>query len=191
MDNRVNGHFMANPELELSESSIPVAPGPDLFVVRMKANEKREIVIYSKEFWGVEVHFGANSTRSSPHFKNEDLCPGCLNKVARRWKYYLHVYDYRGKRQIFLELTPGAAKQIWNLLPEGQSFRGVRMIVERGPRANAHLKINLLTPVPDDDRLPAAKDPKPSLMKLWGYEVDGARSSDFPPRRLPPDEFGG
>jgi hypothetical protein len=145
---------------------VPPEPGPKMWIVRLKKNEKVHCTILSKSMWGILTHW--NGKNSEPCYEPADTCPGCQRKMAQRWKGYLHIYDHELRRDRFLELTPSAARSIVEQCDTNFPLRGQRVQVRRMNGDNARLKVEVQARLHDDFQLPEEKDPLPTLMALWG-----------------------
>ena len=166
---------------ELDVCHVPPKPGPELFFLRLKGNEMHTFTIYSKALFGLNVHFVGK--RSAPHYRNPAKCPGCRAKNGKRWKGFLHCFDHNLGQEVFLELTPASATSLLGQLPGRGNLRGNRIQVKRSPGDNGRLFISILTACTSIDKLPEAKDPLESLLKLWGclYDVpEGLISTGLP-----------
>lgn len=173
--------------LSLVTSSTPPRSGPELFVLRVKGDKMHVITIYSESLWGVWVHFGNASKKSSPHFSDESRCPGCISKTPKRWKGFLHGFDSTLSQEVFLELTPAAAQSLLSQLGDRGPLRGNRIQVKRSGAANGRLQISVLTACTNPEQLPPGKDPQSSLLKLWGYDdVEAHGGREFPRDRAGP-----
>lgn len=167
--------------LTLVTCNTPPKAGPELYVLRVKGDKMHTITLYSKSLWGVWVHFGANSKKSSPHFSDEARCPGCIAKTPKRWKGFVHGFCNTLNQEVFLELTPAAAASLLQQLGDKGALRGNRIQVKRSGAANGRLQISVLTACVNPEQLPSEKDPQTSLLKLWGYDdTDAFGGREFP-----------
>jgi len=170
---------------DLDLQHVPPTPGPELFILRMKANTMHTFTIFSEHLWGINVHFVGN--RSQPHFRNAEKCPGCKARNAKRWKGFVHCFDHDLAQEVFLELTPKSASSLLAQFGAKVPLRGNRIQVKRTNKDNGRLIISALTAMQAIDKLPPARDPLPSLLKLWGLDhleefeglLKGAPGRDF------------
>lgn len=163
-------------------SEIPKA-GPEIYILRMKANKMFTFTILSEHPYGIWVHW--NGKKSEPHFKQEDRCPGCLAKRSKRWKCYLHTFCVNLSQEVFLELTPHSAKSLEGQLGAGQSYRGNRIQVQRTASDNGRLLISLLTRIDPKTPLPPQRDPLESILSLWGIDPGSLLGGKELPTRAP------
>ncbi len=161
----------------------PPMPGPECFILRLKANQLYTFLIFGQKIKGVWYHW--NNGRSEPHFRNEAACPGCLARRKKAWKGFLHCFVQELKQDVFLELTNGAAMALKHQMANPNEMRGHRINVKRGNGNNAKLTIQLLQQHPDPGCLPPEKDPLKSVMKLWGVDLTDLRKW-MPEEKLPP-----
>lgn len=80
----------------------------------------------------------------------------------------MHVVNADNRKQVFLELTPTAARCILDSLSDEKSLRGVRIKVVRGKGDKARLQVTVLGRMSDESKLPEGKDPYQTLSALWG-----------------------
>lgn len=184
MENRVNGHVNEPKNFKLVETRELPPKGPELWIHRLKANEKIELTIFSKTWWGCKIHMTKNSNRSSPHTEPEEECDGCIKGISLRWKFYLHCFDHKKRKQIFMEFTQNAAEQLEESLGLGANFRGVLMTLERGKTDNSRLKVTVQNSRVEESLMPTEKDPKPSLLNMWKFPEQEGPKKDFPFRDM-------
>jgi hypothetical protein len=158
----------------LNTCHMPPPNGPELLIIRLRAGKKLTCVILSHALWGVWTHW--NGSRSEPCFSEKSHCNGCKRGLPKRWKGYLHVWDFERRRQVFVELTPTAAESINNQVGLGSVLRGYRVSLERMKGDQSRLIVHVHPMHPDVESLPSAKDPDATLRKLWG--VDRRVASD-------------
>lgn len=156
--------------LTLDVQSTPPREGPEIYILRLKANQHYSFTIFSEHVWGINVHW--NGQKSEPHFKEDNRCPGCIARRPKRWKGYLHCFAHELGQEVFLELTPHSAHSLEGQLGAGTSYRGNRIAVKRGKGDNGRLTITLLTASPNPTALPLGKDPQASILALWGFSAD-------------------
>lgn len=80
----------------------------------------------------------------------------------------MHVVNAENRKQVFLELTPTAARCILDSLSDEKSLRGTRVKVTRGKGDKARLQVQVVGRLSDDAKLPEGKDPYQTLSALWG-----------------------
>ena len=149
---------------------MPPKPGPAIFVKRLKGEEAVTVVILGDQVFGIWSHW--QGKKSEPHFRDADTCPGCVARRPKRWKGYVHVYDYSANKEIFLELTPHSAHQLHFALGRQSELRGERIRVARSKGDNGRLTVAVLTAEKKTEALPRAKDPRPTILKLWGIDQE-------------------
>jgi len=168
--------------LTLDVQSTPPREGPEIYILRLKANQHYSFTIFSDHVWGINVHW--NGKKSEPHFTDEGRCPGCQAKRTKRWKGYLHCFSAKMGQEVFLELTPASAQSLLSQLGDRGSLRGNRIQVKRTKGDNGRLLISVLTACPEPNALPKEKDPQESLLKLWGLgDVPELTGREFPTKR--------
>lgn len=146
--------------------------GPDLFIKRMAAGEAKTFTIWGTRIRGMWVHWNPGTSKSEPHF--DDQCAACKLGHAKRWKGFLHSYCSEDRQECFLEVTPTSADAIMAQIDDPSLLRGCVIRVVRSAAGNGRLKVQMLTPVGDSIRLPKEKDPRRSILKLWGIADDVA-----------------
>jgi len=146
---------------------IPPKAGPQLPIVRHTRAGQRMFRILSKSLYGIWTHW--DGRRSIPCSGENKECYGHVNGMPRRWKGYLHCIDGESKEECFVEITPLAADQLLFQMPVGNSLRGLRLNLTRGPGGQkSRLKVDVLPAVSDNgNTLPEEKDPIMTLGRLW------------------------
>jgi hypothetical protein len=152
------------------DDSIP-ARGPELFIKRLKGGESRMYTVLGTQIRGIWVHWNPTSSQSEPH--HHDNCPACKKEMPKRWKGFLHCWDDASHQEIFLELTPTSASAVMTAILGDNLLRGTVMTVSRGPKANSRLNVHVQVYRRDEKALPREKDPRLSILKLWGCDADG------------------
>lgn len=155
---------------EIAYDDAPPKAGPALFVKRLKGEEALTVCILGDHVFGIWAHWSGK--KSEPHYTDAKSCPGCQAAKAKRWKGYLHVYDYNTNREIILELTPASAHQLRMQLGRETGMRGERIRVVRSKGDNGRLTITVLATTPNPETLPKEKDPRPVILKLWGVDQE-------------------
>lgn len=150
---------------DLSRQDFPPKAGPKWWIERVKPGQDQLFTCFSSTIFGVWTHWTLYG--SSPCFSTPEACQGCKDKAPRRWKGYLHVYDWVNKRQCFLEITPVVAESIISQLGENVPFRGYRLKLKRGNGPKARVKVEVLAPLPSGPTLVEERSPKETLEKLW------------------------
>jgi hypothetical protein len=154
---------------QFEESHAPFSRGPDLFVRRLKAGESMCFAILSDKFWGLRVHWDSRGRRTQPHHRNKEVCPGCKLNWPSKWKGYLHVLV--GANEEIWEFTPAMHDAILRAVGDGIPLRGHRFQASRGKGDKARVAFTLQAHWDAIGRgrvLPSEKDPKTSLIELWG-----------------------
>lgn len=167
MNHQLNGKAKSH---EVHYDDATPKAGPAIFVKRLKGQEAVTVAVLGDHVHGVWTHWGKG--KSEPHFRDPDHCPGCQARRPKRWKGYLHVFDYQANREIFLELTPHSANTLTYQLGRKDMMRGERIRVERSKGDNGRLTIAVLGAEKKIEALPAEKDPRPTILKLWGIDQD-------------------
>jgi hypothetical protein len=144
--------------------------GPELFILRMKADRRLTFQLWGTRIRGIWTHW--SGPKSIPHFRDESICPGCLQGKPTRWKGYLHCYCVEMRQEVFLELTPASARSLRDQIHDPANMRGGVIQVKRGTGDNGRLYISILSHVPNVEALPKEKDPRPSILKLWGISEE-------------------
>jgi hypothetical protein len=152
--------------LSLSVAPVPPRPGPEIYILRLKGAERFTFTVYSHAIFGVWVHWSGG--KSSPHYTDADRCPGCARQEPKRWKGFVHCYCHEKKQEVFLELTPASAHSLLDQLAVGETLRGQGIFVNRTKGDNGRLLIRVMNPCREPEKLPEAKDPQESLMRIWG-----------------------
>jgi len=159
------------------------APGPELYVKRLKGSESLSCLILATGIRGAKCHWTNGHT--IPHFTNPSLCEGCKQKIGIDWKGFLHVYATELNAQIFLELTPFSARAVMTLFPQPESMRGNWIKVTRTKAANGRMRVQPQSHMHPPKNLPEEKNPMTSVLRMWGildetpqFDMDPADVSD-------------
>lgn len=151
----------------------PPAPGPREPIIRVRANQARDVVVLSEAWWAIVVHWEPTEKRSFPCYVPQCECERCARELPKRWRAYLHVLVRQGGKyeEGFLELTPGMADYLNIELGEGVDLRGQRWRLERGNGEKARVRIAVQPhhSAISKDPLPPARSPEMDLMRLWGF----------------------
>jgi hypothetical protein len=141
--------------------------GPEIFILRMKGARSLTFTIWGTQIRGIWIHWVGKG--SEPHFRDAEQCEGCKKNKEKRWKGFLHCYCSEMRQEVFLELTPASARSLRDQLAERATLRGSVIQVKRTTADNGRLYISTLTPRIAEG-LPPEKDPRPSIMRLWGVD---------------------
>lgn len=147
--------------------------GPEVWILRVKGSKSLTFTIWGNKLRGIWIHWAGDG--SIPHFRDEENCPGCLKNQERRWKGFLHCYCSEMRQEVFLELTKNSARSLRDQLGHRASMRGAVIQVKRTTSDNGRLYISCLTPMSDTSNLPPEKDPRPSILALWGVSEEDAK----------------
>jgi len=155
------------------DDEIPTV-GPEIYILRMKGQRSLTFTVWAGRPRGIWIHWAGN--RSIPHFRDDEQCPGCAKRQEKRWKGFLHCYCHEMRQEVFLELTPASARSLADQLSNQVGMRGARIQVKRTTSDNGRLYISTMTPVTDLSLLPKEKDPRPSILRLWGVSEEQAEA---------------
>jgi hypothetical protein len=163
-----NGHVKHKKKEGVAfDDEIP-SVGPEIFILRMKGQKALTFTIWGSCIRGIWVHWAGD--KSIPHFRDVEQCYGCTKQHPKRWKGYVHCYCSEMRQEVFLELTPASARSLRDQLSHRGSLRGAVIQVKRTTADNGRLYISTLTPQSNTDAFPPEKDPRPSILKLWGVD---------------------
>lgn len=151
---------------QLRRQDEPPPPGPRMEIRRVKANQRWQFIVLGQP-WGCWTHWVDD--HGEPCIEPRKECPGCKRQKPLRWRCYVHVWNIIRQNDEFLELTALVRAQLDDLLPTGEPYRGQRIEVVRGRGDKARMGLVLLPPCEVRGKLPDAKDPFPTLCKLWGF----------------------
>ena len=160
--------------------------GPELFMLRIKGNQKYTMNVYGQKIRGIFYHWIGRS--SQPHYEPSHECPGCKIAQNKKWKGYLHCYCVEMRQEVFLELTVAAAKSLKTQLGNIPNLRGSIFQIKRTTSDNGRLFISILAPHSQPHLLAAERDPRSSLLALYGFSKDEIIEMMHP--GSPPEESG-
>lgn len=144
--------------------------GPELFMLRMKGNKCLTFTIWGTKVRGCWYHW--HKDHSEPHFQDDEKCPGCIARQGKKWKGYLHCYCSEMRQEVFLELTRACAKSLMDQLGGAPSIRGAVIQVKRTASDNGRLFVSIMKPCSNPELLPPEKDPRKSILRLWGLDEE-------------------
>lgn len=144
--------------------------GPDIWVRRLKAEEKITFACCSPSIWEFWIHWAGD--KSEPCLKNHKECPGHRRGLPRKWRGYIYILSHNSRRMEFLEITPYGAQQLHELCGDLTSLRGKRFAAARGKGDKARVYFSALSDWSDftTGKLPEDLDPEKTLLKIWGYD---------------------
>jgi hypothetical protein len=151
------------------DDSIP-DDGPELFMLRMKGNKCLTFTIWGTKVRGVWYHWHGGS--SEPHYHDPEVCPGCKANQGKKWKGYIHCYCSEMRQEVFLELTRNCAKSLCQQLQGVAALRGAVIQVKRTASDSGRLYVSILNPCAKPELLPPEKDPRLSILRLWGLSEE-------------------
>jgi len=145
-------------------------PGPELPILRHKANTPTRYLLLSRSLFGLWTHWIDDC--SMPCLEPRAGCDGCKRQKPRRWKGYLHAIRMDNREEGFLELTPFAAKALELQVGGAITLRGVQMKCSRGNGQKTRLKIEVVYALPSSEgfELPEEKSPEITLRQLWQHK---------------------
>lgn len=186
----LNGHVKMDRPKEIEVAFADEIPdeGPELFMLRIKGNQKFTMNVYGTKIRGIWYHWLNGS--SEPHYEPSHACPGCKIAQNKKWKGYLHCFCVEMRQEVFLELTQAAAKSLKHQLGNISNMRGQIFQIKRTSSDNGRLFIVVCGPHSQPENLPKEKDPRASLLALYGFnkqEIADALSPTAPPEE--PGEF--
>jgi len=141
--------------------------GIDIYVFRMPADRALSFTAWGDEIKGMNVHWLGD--RTAMHFDPAEECEHCLTNKPKKWKGYLHVYCSELHQEVFLEFTQRTAESFKMQVANCNHIRGCVFQLKRGKSKNARMDVRILAPVAVTEVLPAGKDPRPFVLKLYGY----------------------
>lgn len=154
---------------KIKRVDVPSPTGaPEIRVLRLKGNQTIKGWILSDFLWGFMIHWNNGISRSSPHYDEPHPCEGCKMEVPLKELFYLHILSPQ-YGQVFVEMTPTAAKRVQLMLEGNQTYRGMYVEIKRTPADNGRLLVSLPEWMESRAALPESKDPVESLAKLWAW----------------------
>lgn len=141
--------------------------GVEVYVFRMPKERTLTFTAWGDTIRGFDVHWLGD--RTAMHFEPAAECEHCLKNLPSKWKGYLHVFCVELRQEVFLEFTKVTANGFKLQVPNSEHLRGCVFQIKRGKSANSRMDIRMLSPLAPDVVLPPAKDPRPVILKLYGY----------------------
>lgn len=145
---------------------LPPAKGV-LYVERLKGSERGNYTVYSPKIEVIFSHW--NGDKTVPCYEDHSLCPGGHSEESKRWRGYLHCWSHRMNRQVFLQLTAQACRELVGQVASGASLRGCSIQVYRTKedKGRLHALIERFGKRTGED-LPPHRSAEESVMNLWG-----------------------
>lgn len=146
--------------------------GPEVWIERLVANQRLEVLILSPWPQPFTIHWDKNAGkkgRSRPCTVPESKCYGCRIGLPSKWLAYLFCQKiYTPKPEfLFLEVTPGADEWLRMHTLPGEDLRGKSFRVLRGNGNSSRLRFEPITLAVNVATLPPDKDATESLEKVW------------------------
>lgn len=148
---------------QISTCSKPTLRQNVLFVERLVGNETKCYVIYSESMYGYLTHYNGKTV---PCWENHDYCEGGHKEETLRENFLLQAYSQTRGKQVFLYLTPGAAKQLLEQIPEGTSLRGLCIRVTRTEKNKGRLHVQVEEHKERRRLVTPLIDPRESIMRF-------------------------
>jgi hypothetical protein len=146
----------------------PAQTDPYVEIVRISKARPLFFVCLSNALWGVWVHW--NGRASEPCTGETKIeCEGHRRGLPLRQKFYVHAIREDGGKEVFVELTPGAATELLSFFQEGEPLRGYRLECWRSSDTKgARYHCRAFPAKVPAASLPPELDPEPYLWRLWG-----------------------
>lgn len=151
--------------------AVPV-PEPRKTFVRVespKVGQPVKFVSYSRQVIGIRTHWMDGTTH--PCLAPEYPCPGCGEKLPRRWKGYLFGWSLTHPGSALLELPADTIRAYIQLRDAAQDLRGYTLTCTRvGPNANSRVAVAFQAG--DPSKIGAQEEPDviAILCKRWGLD---------------------
>lgn len=146
-----------------NQVSSRVTPYPIFDIKSPRPGETIDGYQIGKYFWGLTTHYNARDT----YCDGSRDCPGCQQKLAKRWIGYLPFLRHGSVKPIIIKLTQGAADYLVALRAAGFDPQGRRLFFGRADkRPNSKMTVRheakpLVLP-----RLPDAFNPLYSALHM-------------------------
>lgn len=167
----------------VSRCPLPQRKHKILWVERLKGAQKGRYLIYSTVPWGYQTHYNKETVLC---FEDHSQCEGGHRLSTLRDNYLLHCHSYQRKAQVMLYLTPGAALQLKELLPPGQSYRGLMIEITRTKEDKGRYHVEIIHHQTPPKSMPEPMDPRPTLDNWFGiFPGDAKENKRLSPGRAP------
>jgi hypothetical protein len=150
---------------DLSTDSRPPTNSAALWVKKLDPGEKGTFLIYSPSFYGVYTHYRSPGTVLC--FKDHNLCVGGHDEATRRWHGFLHAFHFEVNKQVFVKITPEAAKALNDQVAEGASLRGLKITYRRSKAKKGPYYIAVTEIMADHSKLPRHRDARASIFRMF------------------------
>ncbi len=158
---------------------IPDVPGPRrselpwIEIVRPTWERPVEATLLSLRWRAFEIHWDKNLGRTVP-------CPGegcaLCKEIGLHWYAWAVAVNHRGKRLCIVEVTHKG--WLWGpqaLCDQEAVVRGLGIRLRRKTKSRtAAVIVESIPPEFSSSVLPPPMDPKPLLLRLWGYVEDAS-----------------
>ena len=140
---------------------------PEFWVKRLEGGESYGAYILSSSLFAIESHWCGHD--SIPCTDPVEECLGHQRKYPLRCRAYLHCWSSHTEKHEILEITEGAAKQIFVVFGKKPQLRGVQISIKRHGGKTGLLKVSFGVPWQrmSDEPLPAERPIEPSLWNVW------------------------
>lgn len=165
---------MPNGQSLFSGPKVP-ATGPQIIIKTLRSGESVEGYLLTENGTSFEVHWNSNKGkkgRSERCLGEEQECPGCFAGLPKRWKGYLPIVDAKNRSTIILELTPGTALSLNDLIGGYENRIGLFLRFSRQPGGDrTRIRVQLLNQFPVSAKMPEPPNVQEALEKLWKWPV--------------------
>lgn len=153
---------------KFSRQDRPPAPGPANEIVRVGSTGEAYGYCLSHSLEGYWMHWDGNRTQACS--KDDGECKLCMRGFSNRWKGYIHFHCLYRKKEIFVELTPGAAEMLLSQVDKEASLRGLKIRIKRsGNSVHGRLRVEVDKYASCPENLAEPKEAIDALTRLFGW----------------------
>lgn len=158
----------------LTSSAKPPTEKQALWVKKLECGEKATFLVYAPAFYGYYTHYRGEGRGTVLCFEDHSLCQGGHDDSTMRWHGVLHCFHYEDNRQCFMHFTPEAADCLANLVADGMTYRGLKVLMRRSDKKKGPYKVEVLGEAQvSHAKLPRHRDAKASIYRFYKITPKG------------------
>jgi hypothetical protein len=151
---------------QVFRSAVPPTLDGTLWIRRLAAGEKAEVIVYSEQAIGYRFHWSGRRTTACIDPVEE--CSGCTRGLPVKWKAYLHVGNLAERRQEILEVPESTWRRMSLLACFATHLRGSTLLFKRDGNKRGRISVSELPNYAGQFKLVPAIDPLPTVLKFLG-----------------------
>jgi len=146
---------------------------PYVQIVTLRPSQKGKIYLTCDQPYECYTHYVGGRTLPCM----TDGCAACEDRRPKKYEGFIAGVWAGSKRHEIVRLTIAGMMQLKQSIPQGESWRGTAVEIERkGIRNNGRVVVHVLQTIVEGSKLPAALPLEDHLLRVW--RIDGIRATD-------------